>query len=70
MKVARAIIEHSRQVWVAADHSKFNRPAMVKLAGLDEIDRLFTDELPPAPFPGLLAQAGVVCELAASGEKS
>ena len=70
VKVARAIIEHSRQVWVAADHSKFNRPAMVKLAGLDEIDRLFTDELPPAPFPGLLAQAGVVCELAASGEKS
>jgi DeoR family glycerol-3-phosphate regulon repressor len=26
VKVARAIIEHSREVWLAADHSKFNRP--------------------------------------------
>ena len=41
--MARAIIEHSREVWLAADHSKFNRPAMVELARLDEIDMLFTD---------------------------
>ena len=68
--VARAIVEHSRQVWLAADHSKFNRPAMVQLARLDEIDMLFTDSAPPAPFPHLLAQAGVVCEVAASGDKS
>jgi DeoR family glycerol-3-phosphate regulon repressor len=64
VKVARAIIEHSRQVWLAADHSKFNRPAMVKLAGLDEVDMLFTDEAPPEPFPSLLAEAGVQCEVA------
>ena len=70
VKVASAIIEHSRQVWVAADHSKFNRPAMVELARLDQLDRLFTDAVPPAPFPQLLAQAGVVCEVAASGDKS
>jgi DeoR family glycerol-3-phosphate regulon repressor len=70
VKVARAIIEHSRQVWVAADHSKFNRPAMVELARLDEVDMLFTDSAPPAPFPHLLAQAGVVCEVAAPGDKS
>ena len=31
VKVARAIIEQSREVWLAADHSKFNRPAMVEL---------------------------------------
>ena len=49
--MARAIIEHSREVWLAADHSKFNRPAMVELARLDEIDMLFTDAAPPAPFP-------------------
>ena len=70
VKVARAIIEHSRSVWVAADHSKFNRPAMVELARLDELDMLFTDAPPPAPFLQLLAQAGVVCEVAASGDKS
>ncbi len=59
VKVAQAILAHSRQVWLAADHSKFNRPAMVELARLDQIDRLFTDQLPPPPFPTLLAEAGV-----------
>ena len=61
VKVARAILEHSREVWVAADHSKFNRPAMVQLARFDQIDMLFTDAAPPAPFPALLAGAGVNC---------
>ena len=61
VKVARAILEHSREVWVAADHSKFNRPAMVELARFDQVDMLFTDALPPAPFPALLQQAGVNC---------
>jgi DeoR family transcriptional regulator, glycerol-3-phosphate regulon repressor len=61
VKVARAIIEHSREVWVAADHSKFNRPAMVELARFEQIDMLFTDAPPPAPFPQLLSGAGVNC---------
>ncbi|MBW8830973.1 MAG: DeoR/GlpR transcriptional regulator [Burkholderiales bacterium] len=59
VNVARAIIEHSREVWLAADHSKFNRPAMVELARLSQIDKLFTDAHPPAPFPALLTEAGV-----------
>ena len=65
VKVARAIIEHSRQVWVAADHSKFNRPAMVQVAHLSQIHRLFTDQPPPEPFPALLAEANVRCDVAA-----
>jgi len=64
VKVARAIIEQSRTVWLASDHSKFNRPAMVELARLDELDMLFTDAAPPAPFPALLAEAGVQCIVA------
>jgi DeoR family glycerol-3-phosphate regulon repressor len=67
VKVARAIIEHSREVWLAADHSKFNRLAMVELARLSQLDRLFTDAPPPAPFPALLAEASVQCELALHG---
>ena len=59
VNVARAIIDHSREVWLAADHSKFNRPAMVELARLSQIDKLFTDAHPPAPFPALLDDAGV-----------
>ena len=64
VKVASAIIEHSREVWVAADHSKFNRPAMVELGRLAQVDMLFTDATPPAPFPALLAEAGVQCLIA------
>jgi DeoR family glycerol-3-phosphate regulon repressor len=64
VKVAKAIIEHSREVWLAADHTKFNRPAMVELAHLSHIDRLFTDALPPDSFVQLLEQSGVECTVA------
>ena len=64
VKVARAILDHSREVWLAADHSKFNRPAMVELARLDKLDRLYTDAPPPEPFPHLLAESGVQCVVA------
>jgi DeoR family transcriptional regulator, glycerol-3-phosphate regulon repressor len=67
VKVARAIIEHSREVWLAADHSKFNRPAMVELARLSQIDQLFTDAPPPDGFKSLLAEAGVRCVVAGDG---
>ena len=64
VKVGQTIIEHSREVWLAADKSKFNRPAMVELARLSQIDRLFTDAPPPDPFPALLAEAQVRCDVA------
>ena len=65
VKVARAIIEQSRAVWLAADQSKFNRPAMVRLGAIADLDRLFTDAMPPEPFPALLHEAGVQTVLAA-----
>ena len=64
VKVARTIIEQSREVWLAADHSKFNRPAMVELARFDDIDVVFTDAPPPHPFDSLLAQCHVECVVA------
>lgn len=64
VKVARTIIEHSREVWLATDVSKFNRRAMVELGHLSQIDTLFTDAAPPDPFPTLLAEAGVACQIA------
>ncbi len=66
VKVAQTIIAQAREVWLAADASKFNRPAMVELARLSQIDRLFTDAPPPAPFPELLDAAGVRCEIASA----
>ena len=53
-----------REVWLAADHSKFNRPAMVELGHVSQLDRLFTDQVPPPPFPAMLAEADVQCDVA------
>ncbi|WP_404301406.1 DeoR/GlpR family DNA-binding transcription regulator [Alicycliphilus denitrificans] len=64
VKVAQTIIAQAREVWLAADHSKFGRPAMVQLATLAQIDRLFTDAPPPDPFPTLLHDAAVECTVA------
>jgi DeoR family glycerol-3-phosphate regulon repressor len=50
VRVAQAIIANSRQVFLAADHSKFGRNAMVRLGSLDDVDALFTDAPPPAPL--------------------
>ena len=66
VKVSQAILSHAREVWLAADHSKFNRPAMVEVARLAQIDRLFTDAPIPEPFPALLAEAQVRCHIAAT----
>ena len=63
VQVARTIIEQSRQVWLAADHSKFGRPAMVEVGRLGQVDQLFTDREPPEPFGPLLQAAGVTLAL-------
>ena len=47
VRVAQAIIANSREVFLAADHSKFGRNAMVRLGGLEDVDALFTDAPPP-----------------------
>jgi len=64
VKVAQTIIAQAREVWLAADASKFNRPAMIQLGTLSQIDRLFTDAEPPPPFTDLLLAAQVRLEIA------
>lgn len=64
VKVAQTIIAQARAVWLAADASKFNRPAMIELGTLSQIDCLFTDAEPPPPFPELLERAQVRCDIA------
>lgn len=63
VRVTQAILSHAREVWLATDASKFNRPAMVQVARLNQIDRLFTDAAPPAPFAALLGEAGVELDI-------
>jgi DeoR family glycerol-3-phosphate regulon repressor len=66
VKVSQTILSHAREVWLAADISKFNRPAMVEVGRLSQIDRLFTDAQPPEPFPALLTEAQVRYNVALS----
>ena len=61
VKVARAVIEQSREVWLAADHGKFGRRAMVQLAHLSQVDVLYTDAPPPEAVLRMLAEAGGRC---------
>lgn len=70
VRVAQAIVRNSRSVYLAADHTKFGRSAMVKLGHLRDIDKLFTDRPPPPEMLPVLREAEVaVClpEAAATG---
>jgi DeoR family glycerol-3-phosphate regulon repressor len=65
VRVAQTIIEHSRQVLLAADHSKFGRQAMVRLGSIAQADAFYTDTPPPRVFQGLLTEHQVrlfVCD--------
>lgn len=64
VRVAQAIIEQSRTVFLVADHSKFGRAALVRLGNLDQIDALFTDAAPPEWMKERLAAAEVVVRVA------
>ena len=59
VRVAQAIIENSRQVFLVADHSKFDRCAMVRLGNISQVDALFTDQPPPAHIMAILNETNV-----------
>ncbi|MCP1365951.1 DeoR family transcriptional regulator, partial [Halomonas sp. BBD48] len=59
VRVAQAIIENSRQVLLAADHSKFSRNAVVRQGNLSQVNALFTDHQPPQPIRELMRAHGV-----------
>jgi len=57
VNVAKAIVANSRKVFLAADHTKFGRNAMVRLGSIHDIDALFTDQQPAAAMTELLSLA-------------
>lgn len=63
VRVSRAIIDNARQVFLAADSSKFGRNAVVRLGPLSLVSRVFTDSPPPAAVARLLTQHKVHLEL-------
>ena len=64
VRVTQAIIENSRQVLLVADHSKFDRPAMVRLGSIGQVDALITDCQPPEHITGLLEEKNVTLHTA------
>ena len=47
--VSQEIVSSARQVFLAADNSKFGRNAMIRLGSLKEVDCIITDLLPAEP---------------------
>lgn len=58
VRVAEAIIAQSRTVFLVADHSKFRRPALVRLGHMSQIHALFTDRPPPEAMAEVFAESG------------
>jgi DeoR family glycerol-3-phosphate regulon repressor len=55
VRVAQAIVEHSRQVLLAADASKIGRNALCRLGPIALVDDWFTDRAPPDVLAEVLA---------------
>ncbi len=66
VRVAQAIIEHSRQVYLAADHTKLGRNALVRLGSISRVQAWFTDRPPPAELGAVLAEAGTQVHIASA----
>lgn len=64
VRVAQAIVRNARTVFLAADHSKFGRNALVRLGHIGEVAALFTDQPPPPPFSDVLAAHDVAVHVA------
>ena len=64
VRVAQAIIENSRKVFLTADHTKFGRNAMVRLGSVQQVHALFTDQAPPPALALHLREAGVALHVA------
>jgi DeoR family glycerol-3-phosphate regulon repressor len=66
VRVAQAIIENSRNIFLAADHSKFGRNAMIRLGNITEASHIFTGREPPEKIVKLIHEADI--KLTVTGE--
>lgn len=64
VSVARSIIQHSGQVILAADHSKFGRSAMVQLGNISQAHHLVTDTMPSKGIRAILKKHDVKLHIA------
>lgn len=69
VRVKKAIIENSRRIYLAVDHTKFGRNAMVNLANISELDMLITDLTPPDEIVAILKEHNIPLQVTSSTAK-
>ncbi len=62
--LTQSIIECARKCFVVADHTKFGRHAMAKVAHLSQTSTLFTDDLPNREWRDCLQDVGIEIRVA------
>lgn len=62
--VVQAILGQARERWLVIDASKFLQTAPVSCGHLRQIQRVFTEALPPAPLTALMHQLGISLTIA------
>ena len=62
--VTQAMVAQARESWLVADVSKFGQPGLAQVAHLRDCKRVFTQALPPAPFPKLLQEWDIALTIA------
>lgn len=64
LPVAQTLVEQARETWLVADVSKFSEAELAKVGHLQSMKRVFTDALPPAPYPKMLQEWDVALTIA------
>ncbi len=64
VRVARTIIKNARKVFLAADHTKFKKNAVVCLCHISEVNALYTDKTPSKKMKDILTASNVELHVA------
>ena len=65
---ARIVLQRGERRLVLADSSKFDRAALVRVTGFDEVDTILTECVPPDPLDRAIREAGAAVEVAGPDE--
>jgi len=64
VRVSKAIIQNSRNIFLAADHSKFGRDAMTRLGNISEVHHVFTSAEPSESIQKILRKDNIQLSIA------
>jgi DeoR family glycerol-3-phosphate regulon repressor len=59
LPVSQVMVEQAREAWLVSDVSKFNAGELAAVGHLRHCKRVFTEALPPSPYPAMLQEWGV-----------